>query len=84
MPAFLHSAVGFGTPDMPPPAVGSSLGPISLHNAIVVHHGEAIGVGVLGDQFAVLVHLYGGLGMVRARGSADRETRVRGDVLLVG
>ncbi len=32
--AFKHSAVSFGTPDMPPPDVGSSIGPISLHNAI--------------------------------------------------
>ena len=35
MSAFMHSAVSFGTPDMLPPGVGSSLGPISLHNAIV-------------------------------------------------
>jgi hypothetical protein len=34
MSAFMHSAVSFGTPDMPPPDVGSSIGPISLHNAI--------------------------------------------------
>src|SRR5215204_145565 len=32
--AFKHSAVSFGTPDMPPPGLGSSIGPISLHNAI--------------------------------------------------
>jgi hypothetical protein len=32
--AFKHSAVSFGTPDMPPPDVGSNIGPISLHNAI--------------------------------------------------
>jgi hypothetical protein len=36
MSAFMHSAVSFGTPDMLPPGVGSSLGPISLHNAIGV------------------------------------------------
>jgi hypothetical protein len=35
MSAFKPSAVSFGTPDMPPPDVGSSIGPISLHNAIV-------------------------------------------------
>src|SRR5215217_4592116 len=34
MSAFMHSAVSFGTPDMPPPGVESSIGPISLHNAI--------------------------------------------------
>ena len=34
MAAFMHSAVSFGTPDMPPPGLGSSIGPISLHNAI--------------------------------------------------
>jgi hypothetical protein len=34
MSAFMHSAVSFGTPDMPPPGVGSSIAPISLHNAI--------------------------------------------------
>jgi hypothetical protein len=35
MSAFMHSAVGFGTPDTPPPGLGSTIGPISLHNAIV-------------------------------------------------
>jgi hypothetical protein len=34
MSALMHSAVSFGTPDMLPPDVGSSIGPISLHNAI--------------------------------------------------
>src|SRR5215211_3462351 len=34
MSAFKHSAVSFGTPDMPPPDVGSTIGPISLHNAL--------------------------------------------------
>jgi hypothetical protein len=34
MSAFMHSAVSFGMPNMPPPDVGSSIGPISLHNAI--------------------------------------------------
>jgi hypothetical protein len=34
MSAFMHSAVSFGTPDMPPSGVGSSIGPISLHTAI--------------------------------------------------
>jgi hypothetical protein len=34
MSAFKHSAVSFGAPDMPPPDVGGSIGPISLHNAI--------------------------------------------------
>src|SRR5215213_1359168 len=32
---FKHSAISFGVPDMPPPDVGSSIGPISLHIAIV-------------------------------------------------
>src|SRR5215218_3977224 len=31
---FKHSAISFGAPDMPPPDVGRSMGPISLHNAI--------------------------------------------------
>src|SRR5215211_168786 len=31
---FKHSAISFGVPDMPPPDVGRSMGPISLHNAI--------------------------------------------------
>src|SRR5215211_1062472 len=31
---FKQSAISFGAPDMPPPDVGSSIGPISLHNAI--------------------------------------------------
>ena len=31
---FKHSAISFGAPDMPPPDVGSSIGPISLHKAI--------------------------------------------------
>ena|SRR5215212_11103291 len=35
MSAFKHSAVRFGTPDTRSPDVGSSIGPISLHNAIV-------------------------------------------------
>ena len=35
MSAFMHSAVSFGTPDMPPSGLGSTIGPISLHNAIV-------------------------------------------------
>jgi hypothetical protein len=34
MSACKHSAVSFGTSDMPPPDVGSTIGPISLHNAI--------------------------------------------------
>jgi hypothetical protein len=34
MSAFKRSAVSVGTPDMSPPDVGSSIGPISLHNAI--------------------------------------------------
>src|SRR5215217_4945966 len=34
MSAFKRSAVSLGTPDMSPPDVGSSIGPISLHNAI--------------------------------------------------
>jgi|SRR5215211_7486775 len=34
MSAFKHSAVSFGTLDMPPPDVGSTKGPISLHNAL--------------------------------------------------
>ena len=34
MSVFKHSAVSFGTPDMPPPDVGSNKGPISLHNAL--------------------------------------------------
>ncbi len=34
MAAFKHRAVSFGTPDVPPPDVASSIGPISLHNAI--------------------------------------------------
>src|SRR5215211_1026504 len=33
---FKHSAISFGVPDMPPPDVGSSMGPISLHKAIGV------------------------------------------------
>jgi hypothetical protein len=35
MSAFKRSAVSVGTSDMSPPDVGSSIGPISLHNAIV-------------------------------------------------
>src|SRR5215213_1663442 len=34
MSAFKHSAVRFRTPDTRSPDVGSSIGPISLHNAI--------------------------------------------------
>jgi len=34
MSAFKHSAVSCVTPDMPPPDVGSSIGPMSLHDAI--------------------------------------------------
>ena len=34
MSTFKHSAVSLGTPEMPRPDVGSSIGPISLHNAI--------------------------------------------------
>jgi hypothetical protein len=34
MSASKHSAVSFGTPGMPPPDMGCSIGPISLHNAI--------------------------------------------------
>ncbi len=30
----MHSALSFGTPDMPSPGVGNSIGPISLHEAI--------------------------------------------------
>jgi len=33
---FKHSAISFGVPDMPPPDVGRSMGPISLHYAIGV------------------------------------------------
>src|SRR5215217_2925649 len=38
MSAFKHSAVRFGTPDTRSPDVGSSIGPISLHNAIRRSH----------------------------------------------
>ena len=38
----------------------------------------------MGDQFAIFVHLYGGLGVVSVRSSADRQTRVRSYILLVG
>jgi hypothetical protein len=34
MAAFKHSAVSFGMPDMPTLDAGSSIGSISLHNAI--------------------------------------------------
>ena len=34
MSAFKHRAVSFGTPNVPPLDVGSSIGPISPHNAI--------------------------------------------------
>jgi hypothetical protein len=43
MSAFMHSAVSFGTPDMPPLGLGSSIiGPISLHNAIGTHSPEIL------------------------------------------
>src|SRR5215211_3578731 len=38
---FKHSAISFGVPDMPPPDVGRSMGPISLHNAIEWSRGES-------------------------------------------
>ena len=34
MSAFKHRALSFRTTDVPPPEVGSSIGPISLLNAI--------------------------------------------------
>src|SRR5215212_5926194 len=40
MSAFKHSAVRFGTPDTRSPDVGSSIGPISLHNAISDEEGN--------------------------------------------
>jgi hypothetical protein len=39
MSASKHSAVSVGTPDMSPPEVGSSIGPISLHNGSGVDPG---------------------------------------------
>jgi hypothetical protein len=42
MSAFMHSAVSFGMPNMPPPDVGSSIGPIALHNAIVIQPSLAV------------------------------------------
>jgi hypothetical protein len=40
MSAFKRSAVSVGTSDMSPPDVGSSIGPISLHNAIEGEYSE--------------------------------------------
>src|SRR5215212_2307266 len=37
MAVLKHSVVSFGLPDIPPLDAGSSIGPISLHNAIVVY-----------------------------------------------
>jgi hypothetical protein len=42
MSAFKRSAVSVGTPDMSPPDVGSSIGPISLHNAIDANFRERL------------------------------------------
>jgi hypothetical protein len=56
MSAFMHSAVSFGTPDMPPPGVGRSIGPISLHNAIEDGFSEVELplCGVLGSSYPAL------------------------------
>jgi hypothetical protein len=45
MAAFKHSAVRFGMPDMSPPDVGSSIGSISLHNAIGCESRSSAGLG---------------------------------------
>jgi hypothetical protein len=47
MSVFMHSAVSFGTPEMPPPGLGSTIGPISLHNAIVFLQTQVFGEGFL-------------------------------------
>src|SRR5215211_2432767 len=61
MSAFKHSAVSFGMPDMPPPDVGSTIGPISLHNAL--------GSGLKAAGHEVRIAAQGHFeGFVRARG----------------
>jgi hypothetical protein len=68
MSAFMHSAVSFGTPDMPPPGVGSSIAPISLHNAIRNRPkslGSACGVALQTAVKAILTH-YGFLKMPKS------------------
>src|SRR5215203_1376969 len=67
-----------------PLVITSLIGKHTWLRVLVIHHSEAIRVGILGDQFTVLVDLYSGLRTVRLRRSAHRETRVRCDVPLVG
>src|SRR5918997_3250985 len=85
MSAFKHSAVGFGTPDIPPPSWGRSIGPISLHNAIgwyAVPKLDSFAAGLL-DPISRVKHWHGRVlpsgraqGRVEDGGERDRQPEV--------